>query len=117
MDENEKFKDDRTTKNINIPPDRDLTPAEIERAIQEQEGVEVRFPSGNRIKEYRPWVDEIIKDLGLSSTFVSDPSTLGDFAFLEDKDIVELGEKWGFPVKREDYIWEIAKKLKESVHN
>lgn len=47
----------------------------------------------------------------ISHVFVSDMSSLGDFG-LEDTELQQIQTTLGFPVKADDYLYEIAGKMK-----
>lgn len=58
------------------------------------------------ISKYMGWNDEG------AHVFVSDMSTLGDFA-LEDAELAELSQEIGFNVHHEDYIKDIALRMSD----
>ena len=57
------------------------------------------------IGEYMGW------DGDISHVFVSDLTTLGDFC-LEDEELSELAEKLGFAVEPQEYLHDIALRMK-----
>ncbi len=66
--------------------------------------------------EYNSYFVERIMDaietvLGISGAFITDESEIGHFP-IEDGDLEKLSEELGIPVKDDDRIVELAKKLK-----
>lgn len=69
------------------------------------------------------WGLKVVNLMGFKRALITDESTIGDFMgcfsnkFKSNSDIKEFSKKLGFKIKRSDYIWKIAKKLKNSKIN
>jgi hypothetical protein len=67
------------------------------------------------------WVEDVITALGFKGALVTDESTVYDFIPFgsthkqEEEYLKKISKKLGFPVKNEDYIWEIAEQLKNKL--
>jgi hypothetical protein len=65
------------------------------------------------------WADKVVQMMGFKGALVTDESTVYDFMGLwsnekdNDKFILKLNKKFGFKIQDKDYIWQIAKKLKD----
>ncbi len=83
------------------------------------------FADNNYISIYQEQVDEILEILGFEGAMVTNLSKIGDFLFpkmiLKDKtevgfttkEIDDIIGQFNFPVFLDDYVWEIAKKIKD----
>jgi len=75
------------------------------------------FAPTTEVEYLHIWVDEIcdaMQDLCECGApiFISDLSMIGDMA--EDEEIKAVGERLGIPVKYDDLIIDVAKKLKKA---
>lgn len=65
---------------------------------------------------YRPEAERVVdaldKIFGIEIVFASEESTIGDCS-PEDDDLPALEAYLGVPVAKSDYIWEVAKRLRE----
>jgi hypothetical protein len=78
--------------------------------------------SSDKIGEYNEYAHRVVTALGHPEAWVTDESMVADFmasqwAFDEpeedDVSFDELKERLGIEVRGEEYIWEVAKRLKE----
>jgi hypothetical protein len=95
----------------------DLSKKDEEKQVQpdpKTQGSKVVWPSILKVRELRPWVDQVLKAIGYPAALVTDLSSLGDFPLeLEDYKLVE--KDLGFPVSREDRLVDVALKLKNLI--
>lgn len=60
------------------------------------------------------WVEKTLGYLGHPEAFVTDESQVSDFLRSDTtKFLQQMSKKFGFPVRTSDFIWNLAKKLKE----
>lgn len=77
----------------------------------------VTFAPQDLISGLQPEVDKVLTALGFPGALVTDESTLSDFlsTVLDDEALEMLGrvdEALGFAVSEEDYIWQLAARLR-----
>ena len=70
------------------------------------------FASQENIKSLTQWVRVVLTAIGYPTAFVTDLSKVGDFC-LEDDELQEVSEKLGFSVSHNDFVVDLARKLKE----
>src|ERR1019366_9445507 len=80
--------------------DEYISKSDIEEVLAnapEVKGKKIVWPKQNKVKELRPWLDEILKAVGVKSAYISDDSSIGDFEILFFDAEVDFGEG---PTKR-----------------
>jgi hypothetical protein len=101
-----------------------ITKAEIKEVLaqsSETKGKEIHWPTQEKAKELRPWVDKILEGIGVKKgAFISDKSSIGDFEvfFVEGGfDVVpienrttlkKLSEQLGVEVSFSDLLVDVA---------
>lgn len=93
--------------------------------------IKIEFASSDSIKHFEFFVDrilDVIADVtgidGIRTAMVTDESSIGDFAVRPDQEqctdeeyeemVAEVSKILGVPVKRGDYLVDIAKRLKDA---
>lgn len=78
----------------------------------------ITFAQRLKIDEYEPEVSKILEILGHPEAFITDESTLGDFIYKESQpEFVKLERVIGYHIKLIDYLWELAKDLREESYD
>lgn len=77
------------------------------------------WPANNRVRELRPWIDEILKALGYPGAMVSDHSEIGDFFITglrahRENDLDILRGALGVDVSFRDFVVDVAERLREA---
>jgi hypothetical protein len=65
------------------------------------------------IDVYDAEVMRVLEVLGFPEALVTDESTIGDFR-LDDRELTAASRMLGVAVRANDYVYEVAKKLRES---
>jgi len=77
------------------------------------EGKKIVHSSNEKVKALDVWVRKILDEIGVGSAYVTDRSKIGDFyVILEESDLPEISKKFGFNITWDDFLWEVAEKLK-----
>jgi hypothetical protein len=77
-------------------------------------GKKIVFAPQDKIRDLRPWVEQVLKAIGHPEAWVSNQSCVGDFG-PDDEEMAQIQEALGIPVKGGDYIVDVAQRLKEKV--
>jgi len=72
----------------------------------------IAYASSGQVKKYKDEVDRILDLIGVKSAFVSDESQFSDFSFLGEERLRDLSDKVGVEIDMKDFIWEIAKEMR-----
>jgi hypothetical protein len=95
-----------------------MTEKEKQEKLEEIQGMvrdkKIVFAPQDKIRDLRPWVQEVLKAIGYPTAWVSNESCIGDFG-PDEEELAKIGEALGFPVKGRDYIVDVAQRLKDSV--
>lgn len=71
----------------------------------------------DKLSTLGPYIRKVViaveKALGISGVFCTDGSLLSDFS-VDEEDLAKIGQALGIVVKRDDYLWEVAERLKKS---
>lgn len=86
------------------------------------EDKEIRFPTAAQAVNsdaLKPYVDKILKSIGVRSAWLTDKSSFGDFSpVLNNEKMKGIKQKIGVEVDYSSLIWATAQKMKElSVNN
>lgn len=65
----------------------------------------------NKVGELRDEVRKVINAMGIESFLVTDESTIWDFD-MDEEETQNLSKALGIPVSKNDYVWEVAQRLK-----
>jgi hypothetical protein len=93
---------------------------EIEEVVRQDPvlaGMKIVFGNQDRIKELRPWVNEVMKALH-TAAYLTDQSCIGDFKPLFDTGFVTLDgviADLGVPVAMDDLVVDVAARLRAKV--
>jgi hypothetical protein len=74
----------------------DITRSDIEYVLANDpttKGKKISWPKADKVKALRPWLDEILKAIGVRSAYISDQSSIGDFEPLFEDGEMDFGEK------------------------
>jgi len=78
----------------------------------------IKFASQKKLVKLDEFVELVMRGVVKiskipNSYFISDMSCVGDFP-VEEKDLPKLERMWGVKVELDDYIYEVAKRLKSA---
>ena len=99
--------------------DEPITPDDIIEVLSKNKstkGKKIRLTPQKTVNspELRPYVDKILKALGVESAWVSDLSSFGDFVFLGEEELKTIGEELGVYIEWTSLLGETAEKMKEN---
>lgn len=99
--------------------DEPITPDDIIEMLSKEKsikGKKIRLTSQKTVNkpELKPYVDKILKAIGVKTAWISDKSSFGDFAFLEEEDLGRMSEELGVYVEWESLLGETAERMQEN---
>lgn len=99
--------------------DEPITPDDIIELLSKEksiEGKKIRLTPQKTVNrpDLKPYIDKILKAIGVKNAWISDKSSFGDFAFLEEDDLATIRVELGVYVEWTSLLGETAETMKEN---
>jgi len=99
--------------------DEPITPDDIIEMLSKEKsikGKKIRLTPQKTVNkpELKPYVDKILKAIGVKNAWISDKSSFGDFAFLEEEDLGRMSEELGVYIEWTSLLGETAERMQEN---